>query len=72
MLLTVRLRNPMYEHRNKYAINVVIPEYIEYTGSPVKPKNWISDEEFCLSDPTQEKGFRILRRENIVCGWRHG
>ena len=71
MLLTVRLKNPTYEHRPKYAINVHIPEFVEYTGSPVKRKNWLTDEDFCLSDPTQEKGFRILRRENIVCGWRH-
>ena len=71
MLLTVRLRNPMHEHRHKYAINVVIPEFVEYTGEPTT-KKWIEDAEFCLTDPTQEKGFRILRRENIVCGWRHG
>jgi hypothetical protein len=61
----------MYERRHLYAINVHIPEYVEYTGSPVERKNWISDEEFCLSDPTQEGGYRILRRENILHGWRH-
>lgn len=71
MYLTVRLKNPMFERRHLYAINVHIPEYIEYTGSPVERKNWISDEEFCLSDPSQENGYRILRRENIIHGWRH-
>ena len=70
MYLTVRLKNPMFEHRHKYAVNVHIPEYVEYTGEPTT-KKWIEDAEFCLTDPTQEKGFRILRRENIIHGWRH-
>ena len=70
MYLTVRLKNPMFEHRHKYAINVRIPEFVEYTGEPTT-KKWIEDAEFCLTDPTQEGGYRILRRENIVNGWRH-
>ena len=70
MRLTVRLKNPMYERRHLYAINVHIPEYVEYTGEP-PTKKWIEDAEFCLTDPTQEGGCRILRRENIIHGWRH-
>jgi len=70
MRLRIKMRNPMWNDRNKYAVNVWIPEYLEYTGTPVKRPNWLTDENFCLSDPTQEKGYRILRRENIVHGWR--
>lgn len=69
MRLRIKMRNPMWERRHKYAVNVWIPEFLEYIGEPTKRK-WVEDTSFCLTDPTVEGGFRVLERKNIVCGWR--
>lgn len=67
--LTVRIRNSMYAYRDRYAY--YIPEFVEYTGEVVPNPKWVNAESFCLTtnDPTWP--FRVLSKNDIVCGWKH-
>ncbi len=71
-ILTVRMRNPLYEKRHLYVQN--IPEYYDSTGEvlpPPKCPTWIGDKRFCLSTNDRKFKFRVLEKENIMCGWLH-
>ena len=68
-VLTVRMRNPLYEKRHLYTQN--IPEYYDYTGEVLPPPKWIGNKRFCLSTNDRQFKFRVLEKENIMCGWLH-
>ena len=58
MILTVRMKNPIYYIRKAYALYVDDPK-------------WLKDDSFCLSFGEGEHEFRVLRKEDVICGWRH-
>jgi hypothetical protein len=48
-----------------------IPEYFDYTGVVLPNPKWVKDDSFCLSSGDGKLDFRILSKENVICGWRH-
>ena len=71
MILTVRMKNPVYHMRNAYASYVQVPEYNDYIGSVLPNPKWVKDDSFCLSSGTGKYDFRILKKDNVICGWRY-
>ena len=71
MILTVRMKNPVYHMRNAYASYVQVPEYNDYIGSVLPNPKWVKDDSFCISSGTGKYDFRILKKDNIICGWRY-
>ena len=70
-ILTVKMRNPLYAYRKAYA--QFIPEYNIYTGEVLPSPKWVGNKRFCLSNPEGQRtgDFRVLEKENIICGWLH-
>lgn len=62
--VTVRVKNILYPVRGLYAVNVIIPEYNEYTGVVVIDKT-ISNEEIGLTGDSRMP-LRRIRRDLIV------
>jgi hypothetical protein len=48
-----------------------IPEYFDYTGVVLPNPKWVKGDSFCLSSGDGKLDFRILSKENVICGWRH-
>ena len=71
MILTVRYRNYVYEIRDRYAKYMHIPEFFDYTGVVLPNPKWVGNDCFCLSSGTGKYDFRILQKENVICGWKH-
>ena len=71
MILTVRMKNPVYHMRNAYASYVQVPEYNDYIGSVLPNPKWVKDDSFCISSGTGKYDFRVLKKDNIICGWRY-
>lgn len=68
--LRVRMYNPLYPKRNRYANSAAIQEFVEYEGEVVKPKpKWVSDDHFCLTTGDARFPLRILVKDDIVDGW---
>lgn len=63
--VTVKVRNPLYHARARYANGWIGPEFNEYTGTVVHEK-WYGDDKIGLT--TDVRGFpvRVLSRANIV------
>ena len=59
-ILTVRMRNPLYEKRHLYAQN--IPEYYDHTGKVLSKPKWVKDNAFCLSSGSGKYDFRVLEK----------
>lgn len=71
MKLTVRYKNYVYAIRDRYASYLHIPEYFDYTGTVLPNPKWVKDDSFCLAYGPGQYDFRILKKENVICGWRH-
>lgn len=71
MKLTVRYRNYAYAIRDRYASYLYIPEYFDYTGEVLPSPKWVKDDSFCLSGGGGKYDFRVLLKENVICGWLH-
>ena len=69
MRLTVRMKDPRYDVRHRYATCCVIPEYNDYTGDLVPRFPWLDDNWFVLTTGDKDAPFRILHKDSIVCGW---
>lgn len=70
MFLKVKVKNPEYPYRNRYASYVVIPEFNTYVGQVVKPKpRWLSPNQFMLTTGDYEAPVRILDKTDIVAAW---
>ena len=67
MTLRIRMKNTMYDRRDAYAYH--IPEYNEYEGEIVPCPKWVSSDSFCLSTGDPQFPFRILCKDDIICGW---
>ncbi len=63
--VTVKVRNPLYHARARYANGWIGPEFNEYTGTVVHEK-WYGDDKIGLT--TDVRGFpvRVLSRANII------
>lgn len=65
--LRVRVGNPTYGHRSRYAYR--IPQYNDYEGTVIPNPVWVSPDSFCLSTGNPQFPFRIIAKEDIICGW---
>ena len=66
MRLTVRILNPFWHARDRYAAGV-LQEYTDYTGEIIPNYPWLDDNWFVLQENNGDT--RILHKDNIVCGW---
>ena len=69
MRLTVRMKDPRYDVRDRYATCCVIPEYNDYTGDIAPRFPWLDDNWFVLTTGDKDAPFRILHKDGIICGW---
>jgi hypothetical protein len=69
MRLTVRMKDPRYDVRHRYASCCVIPEYNDYSGDLVPRFAWLDDNWFVLTTGDKDAPFRILHKDGIICGW---
>ena len=63
--VTVKVRNSLYDVRDRYANGYVGPEYNEYTGIVVHEK-WYGDDKIGLTTDMKHFPVRVLNRANIV------
>lgn len=63
--VTVRVRNPLYHARDRYANGYVGPEFAEYTGTVVHEK-WHGDDKIGLTTDVRGYPVRVLSKANIV------
>ncbi len=66
MRLTVRMQDPRWEARDRYAAGVV-QEFHDYTGDLVPRFPWLDDNWFVLREDNGND--RILHKDNIINGW---
>lgn len=69
MRLTVRMKDPRYDIRDRYAASCNIPEYNDYTGDVVPRFSWLDDNWFVLTTGDKDAPLRILHKDNILGGW---
>lgn len=63
--VTVKVRNPLYHARDRYANGYIGPEFAEYTGTVVHEK-WHGDDKIGLTTDVRGYPVRVLSRANIV------
>ena len=64
-IVTVKVRNSLYDMRDRYANGYVGPEYNEYTGTVVHEK-WYGDDKIGLTTDMPHFPVRVLSLANIV------
>lgn len=70
MRLKVRVYNPQYEIRHRYAKYMAIPEYFDYIGEVLPPPKRNPNNVFRLKD--LHSGFiREISKDLIICGWKN-
>jgi hypothetical protein len=65
--LTIRVKNDMYDRRDRVAYYV--PPYHDYTGEIYPNPKWVKDDSFCLTTGDEQFPFRIINKESIIHGW---
>lgn len=63
--VTVKVRNPLYHARDRYANGYIGPEFTEYTGTVVHEK-WYGDDKIGLTTDVRGYPIRVISRANIV------
>jgi hypothetical protein len=63
--VTIKVRNPYWASRDRVAKHIVIPEFVEYTGTIVR-QSWQSAEEIGITSGIPHFSMRRILRENIV------
>ena len=63
--VTVKVRNSLYDMRDRYANSYVGPEFNEYTGIVVHEK-WYGDDKIGLTTDMKHFPVRVLSLANIV------
>ena len=63
-VVTLKVRNPNWEARDRYASGV-IREFSVYTGTVMRQK-WFGDNEIGLTTTEKRNPFRVIRMENIA------
>lgn len=73
MRLTVRIRDTLWDVRHRYAAGVIQSEYNDYTGTVVPRETfpWLDENWFVLTTGDSECPYRILHKDNVICGWKH-
>jgi hypothetical protein len=69
MHITVRIKDPRYDIRDRYARSCNIPEYNDYTGNIVPRFSWLDDNWFVLTTGDKNAPYRIIHKDSIICGW---
>lgn len=64
-VVTVKVRNPLYHARDRYAFGVVGTEFREYTGTVVHEK-WHGNDKIGLTTDVRGFPIRVLSKANIV------
>ena len=64
-IVTVKVRNSLYDVRDRYANGYVGPEFNEYTGIVVHEK-WYGDDNIGLTTDMKHFPVRVLSLANIV------
>lgn len=72
MRLKIRYKNSQYAIRDRFANYLYIPEYFDYEGIVVEKPKHVKADEFCLRYGSGRNDFRILKKDNVMCGWRYG
>ena len=72
MHITVRMKDPLYDVRDRYSPSCNIPEYNDYTGNLVPRFPWLDNNWFVLTTGDKDAPFRILHKDSIICGWLGG
>jgi hypothetical protein len=67
MRLTVRMKDPRYDIRDRYSFSCCIPEFHDYTGDLVPRFRWLDNNWFVLRE--DDGTTRILHKDNIINGW---
>ena len=44
----LRVFNPHYKHKERYAKSVVVPEYYDIRGAPARNPAWVGEDCVCL------------------------
>lgn len=63
--VTVKVRNPLYPMRSRYANGYIGPEFYEYTGTVVH-ESWYGDDKIGLTTDVRGYPIRVISRANIV------
>ena len=63
-VVTLKVRNPLWEARDRYASGVV-REFSVYTGTVMRQK-WFGANEIGLTTTEKRNPFRVIRMENIA------
>lgn len=64
-VVTIKVRNPLYHMRDRYANGYVGPEFNDYTGTIMREK-WFDANEVGITTGNVNFPFRRIKRENIV------
>lgn len=64
-IVTIKVRNALYDVRHRYANGWVGPEYNEYTGTIIREK-WFKDNEIGITSDVRGLPFRVINLERIV------
>ena len=72
MQMKIRYKNAQYDIRERYASYLYIPEYYDYEGTVVPNPSWVKDDSFCLRYGSGRYDYRILKKDNVICGWYYG
>ena len=70
MRLKVRMKDPLYDVKDRYSPSVYIPHSNDYVGQVLPNPPWLGSDYFCLSTDNAESPMRMLFKDNIICGWR--
>lgn len=63
--VTIKVRNPLYHARSRYANGYIGPEFSEYTGTVVHEK-WYGEDRIGLTSTVRGFPVRVISRANIV------
>ena len=63
--VTVKVRNPLFHARSRYANGYIGTEFYEFTGTVVHEK-WYGDDKIGLTTDMRHFPVRVLSRANIV------
>lgn len=64
-IVTVKVRNALYDMRDRYANGYVGPEFTEYTGEVVHQK-WYGDDKIGLTTDMRHYPVRVIDKDRIV------
>jgi len=67
MIISVRVRNKLYDRRDRFVYHIEIHD--NFTGEILPRKSWMSQDEFCLSTGDKKFPFRVIHIDDVVDGY---